>query len=576
MSKQFNKLLVIMALFSLVLSACASPASPAAVADTPAPAATAAPAAIAAPTEVPAVTNDLGVELAEDAAPLDQQNLRFAGIEGKHFDTMRAEYEGFAYESTIETLAMMDADGVWHPAAADSWEVSDGGRTWTFKLRQDAKWSDGTPITAEDWVYSYQRYADPAMANGYAFFIFDIENAEAVNKGEMPLDKLGVKKIDDYTFSVTTKVSLPYYMFNLNWHVAPVPKHMVEKHGNAWADSPETAPSSGPFMIKEWNRGNNVIFTLNPFYTGRWKPKINQMTQVIIPQGFDQMLEMYQAGDVDTIGGIRGDQLAQVLAFPSLRSQSYVSTDPRTAYLYMNMGKAPFDNLKVRQAFMHSVDRESLCNGVMRGTCIPGYGLLPTDFPCTNNDNEALRAVQSFDPAMAKKLMEEAGYPGGVGFPELVLNTRAGEFAREAEAVQKMLIENLGITVTIQDIERATYSDLRSQGKLIFGFGRWGADFIDPSNFFDWWDDPDFNSFVNPEFTRLIDEARPMTDAVKRCETYRQAEMILASEGPATFLLYPKIASLYKAYIKGIPLSETGTLGNRNDFVGRSIYVTQH
>lgn len=522
------------------------------------------------------VTNALAVELPADAAPLDQQVLRYASIEGKHFDTMRNEYEGFAYETTIETLAKMDADGVWHPAAADSWELSDDGRTWTFHLRKDAKWSDGTPITAADWVYSFHRYEDPKMANVYAFFLYDIENAEAVNKGEKPIEEMGVKQIDDYTFSVTTKVSLPYYMYNLNWHAVPVPMHMVEKLGDAWADSPETAPTNGPFMIKEWNRGQNVVFGLNPYYNGPWKPKIEGMTLVIVPQGFDQQLQMYQAGDIDVTGGIRGDQLAQVLADPELSKQASVSTDPRTAYLYMNMGKAPFDNLQVRQAFMHAIDRESLCNDVMRGTCIPGYGLLPTDFPCNRNDDPALRELQNFDPELAKQLMEEAGFPGGEGFPELTLNTREGEFAREAEAIQRMLTDNLGIKVTIQDIERATYTDMRTKGELILGFSRWGADFIDPSNFFDWWDDPDFNSFVNPEFTKLIDEARPMTDAAARCEVYHQAETILATEGPAVFTLYPKIATLYKPYVKDIPLSKTGTLGNRNDFINTSIYMAQH
>ncbi|MEZ4867407.1 MAG: peptide ABC transporter substrate-binding protein [Caldilineaceae bacterium] len=522
------------------------------------------------------VVNSLGVELPADAAPLDQQVLRYAGFEGKHFDTMRNEYEGFAYENTIETLARMDADGVWHPGAADSWEVSEDGRTWTFHLRQDAKWSDGTPITAADWVYSFHRYVDPAMANVYAWFLFDIENAEAVNKGEMPVEEMGVQQIDDHTFSVTTKVSLPYYMYTLNWHAVPVPMHMVEEHGDAWADSPETAPSNGPFMIKEWNRGQNVIFTLNPYYNGPWKPKLEQQTMVIVPQGYDQYLQMYQAGDIDVTSGLRGDQLAQVLADPELSTQAYVSTDPRTAYLYMNMGQPPFDKLEVRQAFMHAVDREALCNEVMRGTCIPGYGLLPTDFPCTQNDNAALQEHQKFDPDMAKQLMEAAGYPGGAGFPELTLYTREGEFAREAEAVQRMLSDNLGITVNVQDMERATFVDLRTKGELIFAFTRWGADFIDPSNFFDWWDDADFNKFVNADFTSLIDEARPMTDAAQRCEVYHQAEEILVSEGPAVFMLYPKVATLYKPYVKDIPLSKTGTLGNRNDFIANSIYIAQH
>ena len=529
----------------------------------------------ATPTTAPSgpVVNAFGVELPADAAPPDQQIQRGATFEGKHFDTMRHEYEGFAYEATIETLAIMDANGDWLPAAADSWEVSEDGRTRTFHLRQGAKWSDGTPITAEDWVYSFRRYVDPDMANVYAWFLYAIENAEAVSKGELPLDDLGVKKIDDYTFSVTTTISLPYYMFTLNWHTAPVPMHMVEEYGDAWADNPETAPSNGPYRILEWNRGKDVIFGPNPYYDGPWKPYIEKIIWTIVPQGYQQYLQMYMAGDLDSTGGIRGDQLAQTIDDPELGEQVYVSADPRTAYLYMNMYREPFDNLLVRQAFMHAVDRESLCDNVMRGTCVAGYGLLPVDFPCTQNDNPELRALQSFDPELAKQLLAEAGYPGGVGFPAVTLITRAGEFAREAEAAQRMLQDNLEISVKIQDIERATFGDLRDKHELDFALTRWGADFLDPSNFFDWWDDPEFNNFVNPEFTALIDEARPMPDQVNRCGVYHQAEMILAEEGPAVFLLYPKIGSLYQPYIGGLP---EGMISPTDMTLRYRLYVKEH
>ena len=156
-----------------------------------------APASETAEEETMEVVSTGGVTLPADAAPLDQQVFRSAGIEGKHFDTMRNEYEGFAYESTIEQLAKMGPEGDWHPAAADSWELSEDGRTWTFHLRQDAMWSDGTPVTAEDWVYSFRRYLDPEMANVYAWFLFDLENGEAYNKGEVDVEELGVELIDE-------------------------------------------------------------------------------------------------------------------------------------------------------------------------------------------------------------------------------------------------------------------------------------------------------------------------------------------------------------------------------------------
>ena len=210
-----------------------------------------------------AVVNSLGVELPADAAPLDQQVFRFTGIEGQHFDVARDEYEGFAYEFSAEYLARRDGNNVYHPAAADSWEVSEDGLTWTFHLRQDAKWSDGEPVTAADWVFSLMRYEDPEMANPYAWFFYNILNAEAFNTGEVGVEEFGVKEVDDYTFSVTTNEPIPYFLDIANWHYL-VPKHIVEEHGNAWADSPETAVTNGPWVIQEWNKGSNVRLWAKP------------------------------------------------------------------------------------------------------------------------------------------------------------------------------------------------------------------------------------------------------------------------------------------------------------------------
>ena len=158
MMKRFAPLFALFAVLVMLTAAgCVAPAAPASE---------------MAEEEMMEVVSTGGVTLPDDAAPLDQQVFRSAGIEGKHFDTMRNEYEGFAYEATIEQLAKMGPEGDWHPAAADSWELSDDGRTWTFHLRQDAKWSDGEPVTADDWVYSFRRYLNPEMANVYSWFLF--------------------------------------------------------------------------------------------------------------------------------------------------------------------------------------------------------------------------------------------------------------------------------------------------------------------------------------------------------------------------------------------------------------------
>jgi ABC-type oligopeptide transport system substrate-binding subunit len=517
--------------------------------------------------------NAWGKTLPADAAPLDKQVWRTVGIEGKHFDTMRNEYEGFAYEQTIEQLALMDQNGVWQPAAADKWEVSADGLTWTFYLRKNAKWSDGTPVTADDWIYSWQRYEDPKMANVYAHFLFGIKNAEKVNKGELPMSELGVKKIDDYTVAVTTGQPIPYFMFTLNWHTAPVPRHMVEKYGNAWADKPETAPSNGPWKISEWNRGQNVIFTPNTYYNGPWKPNIEKMIMTIVPQNFAGQLQMYQAGDMDGGVGLRGDPLAQAMADATLKSQMIYGVAPQSSYLYMNPSMPPFDKAEARQAIMHAVDQEAIARDVMRGTYKAIYGLLPWDFPCANQTDAKLKEIQKLDVAMAKDLLAKAGYPDGKGFPDLILYTRGGEFVREAEAVQAMLKQNLGITVKTQDIERALFSTMRGKNEVAFWYGRWGADFIDPSNFADFWPDKPFPGFTNAEYKKLIDQARSMQTGPDRCKLYNDAEKILAADGIAKFMANPYQGTLYKSYVGGLPLNKDGTFGPYNQIIMQSIYI---
>ena len=562
--KRFGPLLALMAVLIMVTAVgCVAPAAPAS--EMP-------------ETDMMDVVSSGGVTLPDDAAPLDQQMFRSAAIEGKHFDTMRNEYEGFAYEATIEQLAKMGPEGEWHPAAADSWELSEDGRTWTFHLRLDAKWSDGVPVTADDWVYSFRRYLNPEMANVYAWFLFDLENGEAYNKGEVDVEELGVKKIDDYTFSITTTVPIPYYMFKINWHAAPVPRHMVEEHGDDWANDPATAPSNGPYRIAEWNRGKNVIFTPNPHYTGRFPATFEQLIQVIIPEVGAPRLQMYQAGDIDGGVGVTGDDLVQVLADPQLSNEAYISVMNRGVYIYMNQRTPPFDNILVRQAFAHAVDRTALCDSVMRGTCIPAHGFLPKDFPCERNDDPELIAFQNFDPEVAADLLAQAGYPGGEGFPELTIYTKEGEFIREAEAIQRMLADNLGVKITPQNVERALYVDQMRNGELKVALNRWGADFIDPSNFVDWWDDPAasyFTGWTDEEYRNLIDTARPMAMSTERCDLYHGALKILARDAIGVFVMNPVQAVLYKDYVAGLTLTDDGTLGVYNMMLLDSAYIKE-
>jgi len=553
--------------FAVLLAVTAGCVAPPAAA----PKAAQAPAAPAA--EAPkaaAVVNSLGVQLPDDAAPLDQQVFRFIGLEGKHFDVARNEYEGFGYELAAEYLARRDGDNVYHPAAADSWETSADGKTWTFHLRKNAKWSDGQPVTADDWVYSLIRYEDPKMANPYAGFFYAIEGAEDFNKGTAGVEKFGVKKVDDYTFSITTKEPVPYFLDVANWHFL-VPKHIVEKNGDAWANSPETAVSNGPFVIKEWNKGKNLVYGLNPNYNGPFKPKVERMEMIFVSGENVPVLQMLQAGDID-MAALGGDDLAQALASDDLKKDVYKQTAFTSAYIYFNDTKPPFNDLKVRQAISHAIDRDALVI-VKQGLVEPAYGHLPTGFPCSQNDSADLKKIQNFDPELAKKLLADAGFPDGKGFPKFELWTRSGQYVREAEAIVGMLKQNLGIEMTVKDQERAFYMDNMKAHKVDIGLVQWGADFADPINFFDWWTTQERHSWKNEAFNKLVNDARGLIDQPKRCGMFNEAEKILLSDVGMVSVVFPVQGSAFKPYIGGIPVNKAGNLGVLTQVVNPSIYI---
>ncbi|MEZ4860556.1 MAG: peptide ABC transporter substrate-binding protein [Caldilineaceae bacterium] len=539
-------------LLALMISACTSmPAAPSS-GETAAPAGP--------------VVNSVGVQLPDDAAPLEQQIFHTMTIEGKHFDVTRNIYETNGMQGTVwEPLVWLDADFKAYPGGADSWEVSDDGLTWSFHLRQTAKWSDGTPINADDWVFSLQRMLSPEIANPYGWFYASIKNATAYQKGEVGIEELGVAKADDYTLQITTETPIPYFLQVVGFIPTIAPKHMIEQYGDAWADSPETALSNGPFIIKEWNKGANLVYVPNPEYDGPMKPKVEQVISTLIPQADIPVLPMFQAGEIDGVAGLRGPQLAQALADPNLASQVEKYPSFTTFYMFFDNQNPPFNDLKVRQAFSHAIDRESISNAVMQGLEIPAYTMLPEGFPCSQASNPDIRAIQAYDPEQAKALLAEAGYADGAGFPELALWTRQGQVVTEAEAIQRMLKENLGVTVTPKDQERSFYMDQLRAYAIPLGIIQWAQDYSDPTNFLDWWATGSRHNWQNEKFTELIDAARGELDTAKRCEMYNEAEKILIEDVGGVFIGHPVEGVLWSSKLGGLRTTKDGI--HRNSYL---------
>lgn len=545
--------LIWLVLLALLLSAC-----------TPMPAA---PTGGEAAAPAGPVVNAVGVQLPDDAAPLDQQVFRTTTIEGKHFDVTRSIYETNGMQGTVwEPLVWLDADFTIYPGGADSWETSEDGLTWTFHLRPTAKWSDGAPVTADDWVFSLQRMLSPEIANPYGWFYASIKNAAAYQKGEIGVEELGVAKVDEYTIQITTETPIPYFLQVVGFIPTIAPKHMIEQHGDAWADDPATALSNGPFIIKEWNKGQNLVYVPNPEYDGPFKPKVEQVIATILPQADTPLLPMFQASEIDVVGGLRGPQLTQALADPELSGQVEKYPSFTTFYIFFDTQNPPFNDLKVRQAFSHAIDREAISNAVMQGLEIPAYTMLPGGFPCSQADNPDIRAIQAYDPELAKQLMAEAGYADGASFPEFELWTRQGQVVTEAEAIQRMLNETLGVTVTPKDQERSFFMDKLRAYEIPLGLVQWVQDYSDPTNFLDWWATGSRHNWQNERFTELIDAARGELDTAKRCQLYNEAEKILVEEVGGVFIGHPVEGILWSEHLGGIRATKDG--------IHRSSYLT--
>lgn len=555
---QWQGVLALVLLLALLVSACAAPVA------APEAAAPAGP-----------VVNSVGVQLPDDAAPLSQQIFRTTTIEGKHFDVTRSIYETNGMQGTVwEPLVWLDADFNIYPGAADSWSVSDDGLTWTFNLRPTAKWSDGAPVTADDWVFSLQRMLSPEIANPYGWFYFSIKNAAEYQKGEVEVSELGVAKVDDYTLQITTGTPIPYFLQVVGFIPTIAPKHMVEQLGDAWAESPETALSNGPFIIKAWNKGQNLVYVPNPEYDGPFKPKVEQVIATILPQADTPLLPMFQAGEIDAIVGLRGAQLSQALSDPALKENLGVYPAFTTFYMFFDVRNPPFDDLKVRQAFSHAIDREAISNAVMQGLEVPAYTMLPSGFPCSQADDPEIRAIQAYDPERAKTLMAEAGYPDGAGFPSFEMWTRQGQVVTEAEAIQRMLKDNLGIDVTPKDQERSFYMDKLRAYEIPLGIIQWVQDYSDPTNFLDWWASGSRHSWHNDRFVELIDQARGELDPAARCQMYQEAERILIEDVGGVFIGHPVEGTLWSDRLGGLRVSKDGV--RRNSYLTWvDVYIKQ-
>jgi oligopeptide transport system substrate-binding protein len=473
---------------------------------------------------------------------------------------------------TIELL-MQVFDGLvqWNteselvPALAERWEVQDGGRTYVFHLREGVKFHNGRELTAEDFVYSITRSLNPKVGSAVAMvYLNDIVGAQEYRDGKADT-VAGLSAPDSRTLKIQIVVAKAYFLAKLTYPTAyAVCREEVEKTGGKIEDA--SMIGTGPFKLVEYRRGDRIILDANPDYF-EGAPKLARMERRILLDNGSRR-DKFEAGELD-IADISMATYHADKENPELQPLLRQFPRPSVFYLALNQkAYAPFKNKKVRQAFAMAVNRQQIVDTVHEGVPQVAHGIVPTGVPGHDPNFRGL----PFDPERARKLLAEAGYPGGRGLPPLTLSFRASveDIKNTAIAVQDDLKRNLGVTVELDEVEWGTFLSRRSSGSMPFYFLRWAADYLDPQNFLSLMlhSRAPENSlgYSNPEFDRLCEAADVMQDPEKRLATYRKAEALAVDDAPWIPIYFQKDVELWNPRLRGVEDSLMGHLPHKRTY----------
>ena len=476
--------------------------------------------------------------------------------------------------SALDELLVYDENGEIEYRGATSYETNEDGTVWTFHLREDAKWSDGSPVTAEDYRNTIERSLDPASGNGYANDLFFIENAEAIYNGDAEMDTLGVETPDDNTLIFHLSTPCVYFLDLLRLPVYTPSCHTYATAvGDGWDTNPETSVSNGPFCLKEYVSGQYFVLERNPYYWNQDAINLDEITYKF----FDSQQAMqaaYETGEIDVAPGL----LSTVMTEYEGQDDLLLTDAIATRYIYMNLSVEPLQDVRVRKALNLGLDRETLCKMIGEDT-IPTYHLVASAMMNkATGESFTEEAEQTFEENIkeAQELLKEAGYPNGEGFPELTYNYPALEMdADTAQALQQQWKENLGITIRLNAQElQVNYSERRA-GNFELCRMNWTADFSDPYTYLSMLlSNSTYNcSGIQDEYyDGLITQSDTETDVAARSELLHQAEQYAVGEQYYIIPLYNmKNVNLVNPEIEGIRQNPaTGALEYRQAGWGSS------
>lgn len=497
----------------------------------------------------PAVSNvpSLSSTSSGSTIPRDQALYLLGGESTNPHDYDPATEHDWGNKLVFSGLVALDPSLKPVSDLAESWEVSSDGTVYTFTLRPNARFHDGRPVTAQDVVYSWERAADPATASDTVLtYLGDIVGVNEMHSGTAKHIS-GLQVLSDHVLKVTIDAPKPYFLYKLTMPVAFVLDQKNVSSGPDWYRTPN---GTGPYKLIRWDSFKEMVYQRNEdFYLG--PPSI---PYVVVELNSGYGLQLYESGEIDMTGVGPADVGGVLDPANPLHADLHSGVDLCTDYVTFDVTQPPFDDVKVRQAFTMAVDRQKYVDVVMNGVGIPAKGLYPPALP----GYQLSLAGLPYDPVQARQLLAASRYGGPQGLPVIVYSTAGfgSSIDPGVAALAQMWQQNLGVTVTIENIDPNKFSDLVYSGYhgQIFA-GGWCADYPDPENFadvlFHTGAQQNTGKYSNPALDALLDQARIEPDASKRVALYQQAEQLIVQDAPAIFLMHDISYMLVKPYVKG-------------------------
>jgi oligopeptide transport system substrate-binding protein len=450
------------------------------------------------------------------------------------------------------------------PAAAQSYESTTGGTVYVFHLRANGKWSDGTPVKAQDYVYAWQRLIDPRLASPQAtFFAGAILNGEKVSvmnpqgngaQIDAALASLGLKAVDDHTFQVTLSQPDPAFMWLAAMPAsAPVRQDMVKKGGDKWSASTETLITNGPFEVGEMVRNDHITVVPNPNYWGH-KPTLKTISFHVVNDGA-AALRKYKSGELEVIS-VQPAQAAAVAGDSSFKNELVKTPDLTVFWIVFRVNASPTNNQKLRLAIAQAIDRDAFVAQIFEGQGLPAYTFIPKGM----NGYSPNLTAQKFDVAQARASLAASGMSASQLSALKFSYDQSSDFGKAtATFVHDQLKTNLGIDITLQALDRNTLGAKLGVGDFqITGPRGWSADYPDPADWYDIFLTTNSNNlsfYQNQQYDNFVRVARTDVQPGRRDQEYQQAQQMLVGDAPVAFLAQTVNWHLVRQYVRGITTS---------------------